>query len=104
MRLTALELENFKGIGRRQRIELKPMTLLFGPNSAGKSMIIHALHYLHGILSDGELDPRASSAARSMSAAFARCSDAPPPRSREHNGSASSRPMSDSNALMCTYR
>ena len=56
MRLTALELENFKGIGRRQRIEFRPITLLFGPNSAGKSMIIQALHYLHGILRDGELD------------------------------------------------
>jgi recombinational DNA repair ATPase RecF len=43
MRLTALELENFKGIGRRQGIEFRPITLLFGPNSAGKSMIIQAL-------------------------------------------------------------
>jgi hypothetical protein len=34
MRLRRLEVENFKGIGKRQTIELKPITLLFGSNSA----------------------------------------------------------------------
>ena len=37
MRITAIELENFKGISDRVRVELKPITLLFGANSAGKS-------------------------------------------------------------------
>lgn len=41
--ITAIEIENFKGIGPRQRIELRPITLLFGPNSAGKSSILHAI-------------------------------------------------------------
>ena len=50
MRLTSIEIENFKGIGQRQSIELKPITLLFGPNSAGKSTILQALHYLREIL------------------------------------------------------
>ena len=36
MRLTRIELENFKSIGARQTIDLQPITLLFGPNSAGK--------------------------------------------------------------------
>ena len=57
MRLTAIELENFKGIGLRQRIELKPITLLFGPNSAGKSTILQALHYLREILERKNVDP-----------------------------------------------
>ena len=35
--ITAVEIENFKGIGRRVRIDLRPITLLFGRNSAGKS-------------------------------------------------------------------
>lgn len=48
--ITAIEIENFKGIGPRQRIELKPLTLLFGPNSGGKSTILHALHYLREVL------------------------------------------------------
>jgi len=55
--LTAIEVENFKGIGRPVRIELRPITLLFGPNSAGKSTILHALHYAHEILSRRNFDP-----------------------------------------------
>lgn len=43
--LTHISIENFKGIGERVEIELKPITLLFGPNSAGKSTILHALLY-----------------------------------------------------------
>ena len=47
MGITAITIENFKGIKEPVRVELKPITLLFGPNSAGKSTIIHALHYAH---------------------------------------------------------
>lgn len=50
MRLTRLEIENFKGIGERQVIEIRPITLLFGPNSAGKTTILQAVEYLHQIL------------------------------------------------------
>lgn len=57
MRLNRIEIENFKGIGERQVIELKPITLLFGPNSAGKSTILQALHYLREILERGNIDP-----------------------------------------------
>ena len=57
MRLTRIEIENFKGIGERQVIELKPITLLFGPNSVGKSTIFQALHYLREILERGNIDP-----------------------------------------------
>jgi AAA ATPase domain/Protein of unknown function (DUF3696) len=54
--ITAIEIENFKGIGERVRIELKPITLLFGPNSAGKSTILHALHYAREIFERRNLD------------------------------------------------
>ena len=57
MRLTRIEIGNFKGIGNRQSIELQPLTLLFGANSAGKSTILHALHYLRAILERGNIDP-----------------------------------------------
>lgn len=57
MRLSRIEIENFKGIGTAQPIELKPITLLFGPNSAGKSTILQALHYLREILERGNIDP-----------------------------------------------
>ncbi len=57
MRLTRLEIENFKGIGARQSIAFKPITLLFGPNSAGKSTILQALHYVREILERRNPDP-----------------------------------------------
>src|SRR6266851_3576614 len=54
--ITAIEIENFKGIRDRVRIDLKPITLLFGPNSAGKSTILHALHYAREVLERHNLD------------------------------------------------
>ena len=57
MRLTRIEIENFKGIGKRQIIDLRPITLLFGPNSAGKSTILQALHYMREILERQNPDP-----------------------------------------------
>jgi predicted ATPase len=57
MRLSWIEIENFKGIGKRQTINLKPITLLFGPNSAGKSTLLQALHYFREILERQNPDP-----------------------------------------------
>ena len=57
MRLSRIEIENFKGIGKRQTIDLKPITLLFGPNSAGKSTILQVLHYMREILERRNPDP-----------------------------------------------
>ncbi len=57
MRLTRLEIENFKGIGEHQVIEISPITLLFGPNSAGKSSILQAVRYFHQVL-EGKLSGR----------------------------------------------
>lgn len=54
--VTALELENFKGIAARQRVDFAPLTLLFGANSAGKSTVLQALLYLHEILERGTAD------------------------------------------------
>lgn len=51
MKIKSLTLKNFKGIGDiPQKIDFAPITLLFGPNSAGKSTILHALLYLDEIL------------------------------------------------------
>lgn len=41
MTLTALRLANFKAFGGAQRAPLRPITLVFGANSAGKSSLIH---------------------------------------------------------------
>lgn len=54
--LTALEIENFKGIGARQRVDFAPLTLFFGANSAGKSSILQALVYLHELVERGAAD------------------------------------------------
>lgn len=54
--LSSLEIENFKGIAARQRIDFAPLTLLFGANSAGKSSILQVLVYLHELIERGSAD------------------------------------------------
>src|SRR5436190_7716853 len=54
--LTGISIENFKGIRERVEIELRPLTLLFGANSAGKSSILHALQYAAEIFERRNLD------------------------------------------------
>ena len=61
MGITAITIENFKGIRDPVRIEFKPITLLFGPNSAGKSTIVQALHYAFEIFDRNNLDPGSTS-------------------------------------------
>ncbi len=46
-RLQALRVGNFKAFADAQRIPIKPITLIFGPNSAGKSSFIHSLALAH---------------------------------------------------------
>lgn len=53
-----IKLRNFKSIGSEaQTIELAPITLLFGQNSAGKSTILQSLIYLHEILVHQNYNP-----------------------------------------------
>lgn len=55
-RLSALRVGNFKAFAETQRIPLKPITLIFGPNSAGKSSFIHSLALAHEAHRKGLLD------------------------------------------------
>lgn len=48
--IKSLSLKNFKGFSNEVRIELRPLTLLLGANSAGKSSVLQALHYMREIL------------------------------------------------------
>lgn len=54
--ITGITVENFKGIRERAEIELRPLTLLFGANSAGKSSILHALQYAAEVFERRNLD------------------------------------------------
>lgn len=53
--LTAVEIENFKAFGSRQRIEIAPITMLFGENSAGKSSFFQALFLLYEIFENNDI-------------------------------------------------
>ncbi|MEM1189963.1 MAG: AAA family ATPase [Pseudomonadota bacterium] len=56
--IKALRLSNFKSIGAEtQEIEFAPITLLFGPNSAGKSTVLQALVFAREAILHGNLDP-----------------------------------------------
>jgi predicted ATPase len=55
--LKEISLGNFKAFANKQSIKIKPITLIFGPNSSGKSSIIHILLYIHNAFSTGDLDP-----------------------------------------------
>lgn len=46
-RFTQLRIGNFKAFGETQTIPIKPITLIFGANSSGKSSILHSLAYVH---------------------------------------------------------
>ena len=48
--------ENFKAFGALQRVRLKPITLLYGKNSSGKSSFIQSLLYLKSVFSTGSYD------------------------------------------------
>ncbi|SDJ58276.1 AAA domain-containing protein, putative AbiEii toxin, Type IV TA system [Ferrimonas sediminum] len=58
MRITKLSLTNFRSFKETQTIELAPVTLLFGPNSVGKSTVLMALFYLQQILEKGQCNPQ----------------------------------------------
>ena len=54
--LTAFRLGSFKPFADPQRLPIRPLTLIFGANSAGKSSLIHGLLLACHALETGELD------------------------------------------------
>ncbi|MGO8929683.1 MAG: translation initiation factor IF-2 N-terminal domain-containing protein [Limisphaerales bacterium] len=55
-RLTAIGLGNFKAFHQTQTVPLRPITLIFGANSSGKSSLLHGLLLARHALDKGELD------------------------------------------------
>ena len=54
--LNSFSLSNFKAFGSEQNIPLRPITLVFGANSAGKSSVLHSLLLARHALDTGEWD------------------------------------------------
>lgn len=49
--LSRLTLENFKAFGeRRQQMPIRPITLIYGPNSSGKSSLLQAIALAHEVV------------------------------------------------------
>ena len=56
--VSTFQITNFKAFGAAQRMPLRPITLIYGANSAGKSSILHALALAHHAIETGDLDTR----------------------------------------------
>ncbi len=54
--ISSFSIGNFKAFSETQRIPLKPITLIYGANSSGKSSIIHALVLAQHAHNTGDLD------------------------------------------------
>lgn len=54
--LTALRIGNFKAFAETQRIPLRPLTLIYGANSSGKSSVLHSLLLACHAHETGDLD------------------------------------------------
>lgn len=54
--LTALKIGNFKAYAETQHIPIRPLTLIYGANSAGKSSIIQSLLLANHALENGNVD------------------------------------------------
>ena len=56
MTITGISIANFKAFSASQDISLRPITLIYGANSAGKSSLLHALALAHHAVDTGDLD------------------------------------------------
>lgn len=54
--MQSYSLENFKSFGSKQKIPLKPITLIYGANSSGKSSVIHGYLFIRELLKTGKCD------------------------------------------------
>jgi len=54
--LTAIQVGNFKAFADAQRIPIRPLTLIYGANSSGKSSVIHSIVFARHALETGDLD------------------------------------------------
>ena len=55
-RITKISLENFKAFQDEEEFEIKPITLVYGYNSSGKSSFLHSLLFLDEFMRSGNVD------------------------------------------------
>lgn len=72
MPITAITLENFRAFSKPTRFELRPITLLVGPNNSGKSSVTKALSMLQATLHDRDAGQPGYSDARHQLGGFRR--------------------------------
>ncbi|MBU1618426.1 MAG: AAA family ATPase [Gammaproteobacteria bacterium] len=65
--ITNFELENFKAFSHKQSLKLAPITLIYGPNSSGKSSVIQALMMLQQTLKAADQDGKLITSGSSIS-------------------------------------
>jgi len=56
--LESISIKNFKSLGDWNEIPIRPITLIFGKNSAGKSSVLHSILWLRDILPLGNINLR----------------------------------------------
>ena len=54
--LTAIRIGNFKAFAEAQRIPIRPLTLVYGANSSGKSTVLHSMVLARHAQETGDLD------------------------------------------------
>lgn len=54
--IRSLHVENLRSLAGEHEIELAPLTLIYGPNAAGKSTVLFALKTLMGVVHAGRFD------------------------------------------------
>jgi len=55
--ISKFSIANFKAFGEKlQEIPIRPITLIFGPNSSGKSSLLHSLLLIHHAMETGDLN------------------------------------------------
>ncbi len=54
--LTGIRVGNFKSFADTQRVPIRPLTLIYGANSSGKSSVLHSLIFARHAEETGELD------------------------------------------------
>ena len=57
--INSIEVSNFKAFSKKQKVKLKPITIIYGENSAGKSSLIQSLLLMRQTIDEMSIDDTA---------------------------------------------